>query len=125
MIHCTSTSKPPSLTTPPPPIKMVAGKSSPAALALNTATKTPKLPPLRSLRVRRPNQTDSNPCLGIMSSMLGCWASNGQMARGCAVLEQQLRGCMDAKRPPANKRTNINATLAKFYPQIRGPVKKK
>jgi hypothetical protein len=29
-----------------------------------------RLPPLPKLRVRRPNQTDANPCLGIMTSVL-------------------------------------------------------
>ncbi|KAI9821350.1 MAG: hypothetical protein M1826_000721 [Phylliscum demangeonii] len=28
------------------------------------------LPPLKQLRVRRPNDLDSNPCLGVMSSVL-------------------------------------------------------
>ncbi len=30
----------------------------------------PRLPPLPRLRVRRPNQAEANPCLGIMSSVL-------------------------------------------------------
>jgi len=29
-----------------------------------------RLPPLPKLRVRRPNQTDANPCLALMSSVL-------------------------------------------------------
>lgn len=29
-----------------------------------------RLPPLPKLRVRRPNQTDANPCMGLMSSVL-------------------------------------------------------
>ena len=74
----------------------------------------PRLPPLSKLRVRRPNQMELNPCLGIMSSVLGicvgfgfwgkplltvcagCWASSGHSIAGCAALEQQLRACMDA-----------------------------
>lgn len=28
--------------------------------------------------------------------LLGCWASAGYTAEGCAALEQQLRQCMDA-----------------------------
>lgn len=74
---------------------MVAGKTSPAALA--RAATSPKLPPLPKLRVRRPDRAEANPCIGVMSSMLTCWASQGQAAQGCAVLEQQLRACMDVK----------------------------
>ncbi|MCJ1472141.1 hypothetical protein MMC13_000788 [Lambiella insularis] len=58
-----------------------------------------RLPPLPKLRVRRPNRPETNPCLGIMTSMLGCWASSGRSgsaAQACVALEQQLRTCMDA-----------------------------
>ncbi len=74
---------------------MVAGKTSPLALA--RAAPSPKLPPLPKLRVRKPNAAEANPCIGVMSSMLTCWASQGHSAQGCAVLEQQLRACMDVK----------------------------
>ena len=30
-----------------------------------------RLPPLRTLRVRNPNQSEGNPCVTIMSSVLG------------------------------------------------------
>lgn len=75
-----------------------------------------RLPPLPKLRVRRPNQVDSNPCLTVMSSVLStplptrqlslpmvwllissaaCWASSGYNVAGCAALESSLRACMD------------------------------
>ncbi|KAK5017420.1 40S ribosomal protein mrp10 [Cryomyces antarcticus] len=38
--------------------------------ATTTAIAAPRLPPLPKLRVRRPNKSDANPCLGIMSSVL-------------------------------------------------------
>ena len=75
--------------------KMVAGKNNPQAMA--RAVSNPRLPPLPRLRVRRPNQGEANPCIGLLSSVLGCWASQGYTAQGCAALEQQLRVCMDAK----------------------------
>ncbi|KAL6717597.1 40S ribosomal protein mrp10 [Lecanora helva] len=62
----------------------------------STKLSPPRLPPLPKLRVRRPNQPGANPCVGIMTSVLGCWASSGNAAAGCAQLEQQLRACMDA-----------------------------
>lgn len=48
---------------------MVAGKSSPSSLA--RAAGAPKLPPLPKLRVRKPDRADANPCIGMMSSVLG------------------------------------------------------
>jgi hypothetical protein len=59
---------------------MVAGKNTTSHLA--KAAAAPKLPPLPKLRVRKPDQTSANPCLGVMSSVLGMWplkknASNG------------------------------------------------
>ncbi|KXL45262.1 hypothetical protein M433DRAFT_61186 [Acidomyces richmondensis BFW] len=102
---------------------MVVGKNNPQALA--KAAPRPKLPPLPKLRVRRPNQADANPCLGMMSSVLGCWASQGYSAQGCAMLEQQLRACMDARKPMQQKKSSINHHLGRFYPQIIGPHKRK
>lgn len=55
-----------------------------------------RLPPLPKLRVRKPDQAGANPCVGVMSSVLSCWASSGYTTQGCAALEQQLRACMDA-----------------------------
>lgn len=48
---------------------MVAGKNNAQALA--RATGPPKLPPVPKLRVRKPDRADANPCLGVMSSVLG------------------------------------------------------
>ncbi|KAF9885768.1 hypothetical protein FE257_012350 [Aspergillus nanangensis] len=87
---------------------------------------TTRLNPIRlqtipHLRIRRPNQHEQNPCVTVMSSMLSCWASAGYTAEGCAVLEQQLRQCMDA---PSNKKNTINYHLTRMYPKVVGPKKK-
>ncbi|EGP89343.1 uncharacterized protein MYCGRDRAFT_29515, partial [Zymoseptoria tritici IPO323] len=82
------------------------------------------LPPLPKLRVRKPNSSDANPCVAVMSSMLGCWASQGYTTAGCATIEQQLRVCMDARKPGAAKKSTINHHLSRFYPQIKGPFKR-
>ena len=37
----------------------------------STKLAPPRLPPLPKLRVRRPNQPTANPCVGIMTSVLG------------------------------------------------------
>ncbi|KAK3066627.1 40S ribosomal protein mrp10 [Teratosphaeriaceae sp. CCFEE 6253] len=103
---------------------MVVGKNT-ASQNLARAVSSPKLPPLPKLRVRKPNQADANPCIGVMSSVLGCWASQGYSAQGCAMLEQSLRACMDARKPSETKKSNINYHLSRFYPQIIGPHKRK
>lgn len=45
------------------------------AKGASTAKSAMRLPPLPRLRVRRPNQTGENPCIGIMASVL-CTHSN-------------------------------------------------
>ncbi|KAF2434526.1 mitochondrial ribosomal protein 10 [Tothia fuscella] len=96
----------------------------PGAGATN-AIRAPRLPPLPHLKVKRPNRAEINPCLGIMSTVLGCWASSGQASAACATLEQQLRICMDAGRPKNMKKNTINYHLSRMYPNIIGPHKRK
>ncbi|KAH8670188.1 hypothetical protein BGZ60DRAFT_406860 [Tricladium varicosporioides] len=91
----------------------------------SSALKPMRLPPLPKLRVRRPNQTEANPCLAIMSSVLTCWASSGYTTAGCQALETQLRTCMDTPRPKSQKKNTINYHLSRMYPKIVGPKKRK
>ncbi|CAK4021350.1 Hypothetical predicted protein [Lecanosticta acicola] len=125
---------------------MVAGKNTPASLSRAATQANPKLPPLPKLRVRKPDRAAANPCLTIMSTMLGetqpreenesdneranvrsqgCWASSGYTTAGCAALEQQLRACMDARKGGETQKSPINHYLSRFYPQIIGPHKRK
>ena len=69
--------------------KMVAGKGNPQALA--RAATSPKLPPLPKLRVRKPDRADANPCLGVMSSVLGT-ATNAKQ-RGEKRYDMQYQHC--------------------------------
>jgi hypothetical protein len=55
---------------------MVAGKNTTNQLA--RAASAPKLPPLPKLRVRKPDQTNANPCLGVMTTMLGMSSYSSQ-----------------------------------------------
>ncbi|GAB7333625.1 hypothetical protein MBLNU13_g05191t1 [Cladosporium sp. NU13] len=100
---------------------MVAGKNT---TNLARAAAAPKLPPLPKLRVRKPDQTNANPCLGVMSTMLGCWASSGHTSQGCAALEQALRDCMAVNRPKDGNKNKINSHLSRLYPLIKGPHKR-
>ncbi|GME76090.1 unnamed protein product [Ambrosiozyma monospora] len=78
------------------------------------------VPPLPRLRVK--NQVakqQTNPCLVVMSQMLTCWASNGEGAKVCKVLELKLKECMSTgqKVPPPAKPT-LNYHASRLLPKI-------
>ena len=105
-----------------------------------------RLPPLKVLRVRNTSRTEANPCLAIMSSVLGthlpsplpprqtkdrkakthvlteektaCWASAGYHGRGCSTVEQALRACTDAPAPPKKSSSTINYHLGRFSKRL-------
>ncbi|RPA77144.1 mitochondrial ribosomal protein 10 [Ascobolus immersus RN42] len=83
-----------------------------------------RLPPLPKLRVRHPDKQQPQPCLAVMSALLGCWASQGQMAEGCAKLEESLRVCMDTQAKVPHRKSTINYHLARLYPKLSGPKKR-
>ena len=47
----------------------------------STKLAPPRLPPLPKLRVRRPNAPQPNPCVGIMSSLLGMLSYERYLSR--------------------------------------------
>lgn len=59
----------------------------PQGSAAQSVTHRP-LPPLPKLRVRRPNKPETNPCLGVMSSVLGRynWKCSGRVVVGMHTL---------------------------------------
>jgi hypothetical protein len=110
------------------------------------SNKPMRLPPLRVLRVRNPNRTEPNPCVTVMSSVLGmpppptklrisrlltshdqtaCWASAGYHGRGCTTVEQALRACMDAPAAPTKSTSTINYHLSRFSNRLIAQGKKK
>ncbi|KAI2632133.1 mitochondrial ribosomal protein 10 [Hypoxylon sp. NC1633] len=91
---------------------------------MSAAQKPVRLPPLKSLRVRNPGGKFERPCMGIMSSVLACWASSGYSATGCAQVEQALRNCMDGPQPLKPKPSEINYHLARFKNKLLYPAKK-
>ncbi|CAI4219835.1 unnamed protein product [Parascedosporium putredinis] len=76
-----------------------------------------RLPTLNRLRVKDPNPKQENPCVRVMGSLLG------YNTAGCAIIEQQLRTCMDAKRPPPLPKSNINYHLGRFQKRFTGTTK--
>ncbi|PWW75313.1 37S ribosomal protein Mrp10 [Tuber magnatum] len=86
--------------------------------------KVMRLPPLKKFRIKKPDEPEVNPCLAVMASLLGCWASQGFAPEGCGRIEEQLRSCMDAKKQAPPPRNNINYHLGRLYPLMRPQHKK-
>ncbi|KAK3386069.1 hypothetical protein B0H63DRAFT_523393 [Podospora didyma] len=77
-----------------------------------------RLPPLKRLRVRNPNKSESNPCIAIMSTVLSCWASAGYNTAGCQHIENTLRACMDAPKAPPKPNNTINYHLRRLSDHV-------
>lgn len=81
------------------------------------------LPPLPRLKLRRPTVAKStNQCFVLMSSLLNCWASNGEGALQCTSFETDLKGCMEVQRPKTERLSTINYHAQRLYPKLRGKV---
>ncbi|PYH93903.1 37S ribosomal protein Mrp10, mitochondrial [Aspergillus ellipticus CBS 707.79] len=94
------------------------------AKAATTRLNPIRLQSINQLRVKHPNKHESSPCVAVMSSMLSCWASQGQGSEGCTMIEQQLKKCMDAPKPRSTRNDPINYHLSRMYPKVVGPKKK-
>lgn len=78
-----------------------------------------KLPPLPRLRVKNPvQQTQADPCKVLMSSLLQCWASNGQNSKVCEELVSQLKLC--GKGNAQVRKSNVNYHAARLYKRVSG-----
>ncbi|KAK2744094.1 hypothetical protein FQN55_006962 [Onygenales sp. PD_40] len=90
----------------------------------STRVKPVRLQTIPKLRIKSPNTHQPNPCLAVMTSVLSCWASNKHNISGCFAIEQQLRACMDKKRPDPKAKSTVNYHLMRMFPKISGPRKK-
>lgn len=82
------------------------------------------LPPLPRLKVRRPVIGKStNQCFVLMSSLLNCWASNGEGNQLCHGFEKDLKNCMETFKPSSLEQlSTINYHSSRLYPKLRGKV---
>lgn len=85
---------------------------------------TPKhIPPLPRLKVRRAVVSKStNQCFVLMSSLLSCWAANGDGSLQCKSFEHDLKNCMETYVPEKEKLSSINYHAKRLYPKLRGKV---
>lgn len=84
---------------------------------------TKSLPPLPRLKVRKPTLSKStNECFVLMSSLLNCWAANGEGSQQCVAFETDLKSCMETYKPKKDEMSSINYHAARLYPKLRGKV---
>jgi hypothetical protein len=68
------------------------------------------------LRKKKTEKKKAN--LSVLRKRAACWASAGYHGRGCTTVEQALRACMDAPRPPEKSSNTINYHLARFSKRL-------
>lgn len=67
------------------PLTEAPRRASSQANSRTMAKKPMRLPPLRVLRVRNPNKQDGNPCVTVMSTVLGRYRAVGSIWRPRSV----------------------------------------
>jgi len=82
-----------------------------------------RLPPLPRFRLRSSRKKQEHPCTAVMTSVLGCWASQGHASQFCERFEEALRTCMDTTKRIEPKKSTINYHMGRLYPKIAGPQK--
>lgn len=80
-----------------------------------------RLPKLERLRVKNPVvEQGASPCVILMSSLLNCWASNGESAAQCKLIEGNLKNCMETRSKTKAARSSINYHANRLFPKISG-----
>lgn len=83
------------------------------------------LPPLPHLRRKAPVKSQAaanNECMVVMSTLLNCWASNGEGASMCARFESELKQCMALQKSVSSKAKGNSQDSDRLYPKLRGKV---
>lgn len=92
-------------------------------MAYKKVAQSTLLPPLPKLRIRRPTLSKANnSCLVMMSSLLNCWAANGEGAPACSSVENDLKVCMETKQLTKGKSNSVNYHAGRLYPKLRRNV---
>lgn len=89
-------------------------------MAYKKVAQSKSLPPLPRLRLRNPTLTKStNQCYVMMSSLLNCWAANGEGSLQCSGFETDLKTCMETFKPQKETISSINYHAGRLYPKFR------
>lgn len=85
-----------------------------------------RLQNLPRFKVRNPvskNSQSANSCLVVMSSLLNCWASNGEGNATCMGFQNELKTCMETRKPTVVTKSSINYHAGRLYPRVSGTKK--
>lgn len=89
-------------------------------MAYKKVAQTKALPPLPKLRLRNPTlQKSTNQCYVLMSSLLNCWAANGEGSAQCMAFENDLKTCMETFKPKKEQASSMNYHAGRLYPKFR------
>ncbi|WPK23024.1 hypothetical protein PUMCH_000248 [Australozyma saopauloensis] len=80
-------------------------------------TKTlPVLP--RLVLSKSGNRQVTNKCYVLMSSLLNCWAANGEGSTQCAAFEHDLKTCMETTKPTRAPADSFKYHANRLYPKF-------
>lgn len=78
------------------------------------------LPKLPRLKFKKASQAKANnPCFLLMSSLLNCWAANGEGAAQCAAFSQDLKTCMETHKPVTPPPNPMNYHAQRLYSKFK------
>lgn len=102
-----------------------------SAYTANMSKKPMRLVNLPALKVKKPIlHKQTNTCIVLMTSLLNCWASNGEGNAACLDLESDLKNCMNNKVSTMRGRSYSNVAyslltrkmkLSRNHPSITMP----
>lgn len=84
---------------------------------------TKTLPVLPRLVFKQTNSRKvTNKCYVLMSSLLNCWAANGEGSMQCAGFEQDLKTCMETNKPTRAPADSFKYHANRLYPKFTKKV---
>lgn len=90
-------------------------------MAYKKVAQVKALPPLKRIEFKKASLAKANnQCYVLMSSLLNCWAANGQGAQQCAGFEGELKTCMETFKPPKEALSSLKYHAKRLYTKING-----
>lgn len=89
-------------------------------MAYKKVAQSKALPTLPKIKLRSTNVSKStNQCFVLMSSLLNCWAANGEGSGQCSGFEHELKTCMETFKPTKPGASSMNYHAGRLYPKFR------
>lgn len=88
-------------------------------MAYKKVAQTKALPRLQKVRFRNQALSKStNECFVMMSTLLNCWAANGEGAALCLGYEHELKTCMETFKPAKKNTGLMSYDAGRLYPRF-------